>query len=241
MTGILGYLPALFGGVVEPTYGLMTPSRSVTRKGPGLHRTVMPTGSRHKLFRLSLKCSEPGLAFIFSIEVGPLSKLTAHPHWPGGSSGVTLGPGYDMKDRSRADVLRDLKALGLDAEISERVSAGAGLKGSAAEDFADDNDDSVNLSLQEQVSLLKLIVPRYEKIVIRNVHVPLAQHEFDALICFVYNPGGSFRPIAKAINEGHLRTAANLMKARVMTGGKTNKGLARRRERETRLLLTGHY
>lgn len=32
-------------------------------------------------------------------------------HWPGGASGVTLGPGYDMRDRSQAEVEKKLRAI----------------------------------------------------------------------------------------------------------------------------------
>lgn len=192
-------------------------------------------------FHLNLRASDKGLAFIFSIEVGPLEKVTAHLHWPGGSSGVTLGPGYDMRDRQESQIEADLLRVGVDKKSAKRVSAAAGLKGSAAEDFADDNRDLVSLAKDEQIALLKLIVPGYERIVTKHVHVPLEQHEFDALVSFAYNPGGRFSPIAKAINSDHLQQAADIMKMRVLTGGKTSKGLVKRRQRETRLLLEGKY
>src|ERR1035437_2949714 len=90
MTGILGSLPSLFQGAERLVLGLLSASKPAVKKGPGLHRTAVRASTQHKPFRLSLKCSEQGLKFIFSFEVGPKSKLTAHPHWPGGSSGVTL-------------------------------------------------------------------------------------------------------------------------------------------------------
>lgn len=212
-------LPGPIGAYPQPL-----PNR---RGGPGFYR--------------NLGISDKGLAFIFSIEVGPLEKVTAHLHWPGGSSGVTLGPGYDMRDRQESQIEADLISIGVDRKSAKRVSAAAGLKGSAAEDFADDNQDLASLSKDEQIALLRLIVPRYERIVSKHVHVPLEPHEFDALTSFAYNPGGRFAPIARAINSDHLQQAADIMKMRVMTGGKTSKGLVKRRQRETRLLLEGKY
>lgn len=238
---ILGYLGALSEEDVGRAHGLMSPSVPVGKKGPALHSAIPHHSQQQKPFRLSLKCSGQGLGFIFSIEVGPLSKVTAHLHWPGGSSGVTLGPGYDMKDRKKLDVVRDMTAIGLSAAVAASLADGAGLTGSAAEGFADENEDLVNLPVDKQVELLRLIVPHYEHIVSRNIHVPLSQSQFDALVCFVYNPGGRFTPIAKSINDGKIQQAVSLMKTRVLTGGKTNQGLVRRRARETTLLLTGHY
>jgi len=154
-------------------------------------------------FHLLLKTSEKGLNFIYSIEVGPYEEKTSHLHWPGGKSGVTLGPGYDMKMRKKADVMKTLMDIGLNKEVVEQASNGAGLEPSDAEDFADDNEDLITLTKEQQLKLLPLIVPRYEAIVKRNIHVPLQQYEFDASVCFVYNPGASFVPIAHEINAGH--------------------------------------
>ena len=195
-------------------------------------------------FHLLLKTSEQGLNFIYSIEVGPLEETTSHLHWPGGSSGVTLGPGYDMKLRKKVDVLKTLMEVGLSRQVAEQASNGVTLTNKTnpkAEDFADDNEELIALTKEQQLKLLSLIVPHYEGIVIRNIHVPLKQYEFDALVCFVYNPGGSFVPIAHTINAGHMEQAVELMRRRVITGGKTSKGLERRRQRETWLLQTGHY
>lgn len=43
--------------------------------------------------------SPEGVAFILHEEAADLAK-TSHPHWPGQESGVTLGPGYDLRFRT---------------------------------------------------------------------------------------------------------------------------------------------
>ena len=45
-----------------------------------------------------------------------------HLHWPGGSSGVTLGPGYDMRQRTRQEIFADLTAIGIDRKSAEEVA-----------------------------------------------------------------------------------------------------------------------
>lgn len=73
---------------------------------------------------LMMRTTPAGLRFIFEREVGPFRTTTARLHWPGGASGVTLGPGYDMKDRSAASVTVDLQAIGIDASAAEDASGG---------------------------------------------------------------------------------------------------------------------
>jgi hypothetical protein len=234
-------LPGPLGGLAAATVideGTMCRAASPV-PGPAVRtRTTMAALPRRPI---SMRTSPAGLAFIFSIEVGPLEEVTARLHWPGGSSGVTLGPGFDMKDRSAKDIAQVLARVGVPAPAAEAAAEGAGLHGAQASAFAEEYQDLVVLGRQQQLALLREIVPHYEAIVRRNVRVELQQHEFDALVCFVYNPGGSFLPVARCINRHELVQAAEIMRARVLTGGRKSKGLAARRRRETRLLLEGLY
>lgn len=86
-----------------------------------------------------------------------------------------------------------------------------------------------------------MIIPHYELIVRRNVHVHLAQHEFDALVSFVYNPGGSFLPVAHAINRGKVTEAMGIIMGRIVTAHKKNAGLLNRRRDEVQLFLHKAY
>ena len=190
---------------------------------------------------LAMRCSEAGRRFIFSIEVGGLKKITARLHWPGGASGVTLGPGYDMKDRSASSVQTDLMLIGVDPTSAKAAAGGAGLRGDQAEDFADDQAELLSLTDEQQVALLAQVVPHYEAIVNRNIHIALRQPEFDALVSFAYNPGGSFKPVAHHVDKDEMKAAGEVMKQRVRSGGKQMQGLVNRRRRECNLLLHGNY
>ena len=64
-------------------------------------------------------------------------------HWPGNSafcrknnSGVTIGRGFDLGDRTRAEILTSLQKAGLEKEKAERISNGAKRKGCLAHKYA---------------------------------------------------------------------------------------------------------
>ena len=113
--------------------------------------------------------------------------------------------------------------------------------GMQAQRFAMTHKSDITLSESQQITLIGKIIGSYEAIVLRNITLPLLQTEFDALTSFVYNPGGSFKPIAKQINVRKFKEAAKIMGKRVYSGGKKMKGLERRREDEIALLLSGKY
>jgi GH24 family phage-related lysozyme (muramidase) len=186
-----------------------------------------------------MNTSPKGLQFIFRHE--SLRGVSEHLHWPGGSSGVTLGPGYDMKERTRAQIAADMTGIGLGKSIADKVADAAQLSGSAAEDYADDNEDLVALTDRQQTSLLSRVVPAYEAVVKRNIASDLSQHQFDALVSFCYNPGGSFLPVAHSLNSGKVSHGMHIIKARIVTGHKKNRGLLHRRIDEIQLFLHGAY
>lgn len=77
-----------------------------------------------------------------------------HAHWPGGKSGVTLGRGYDMGDRTPAEVESDLTAAGVDPAVAKQYSDGANKKGPDAQAWVNKNKDSIpDISPQEQKNL----------------------------------------------------------------------------------------
>ncbi len=162
-------------------------------------------------------------------------------HWPGGASGVTLGPGYDMRDRSRAEIEQKLRAIGINSSLASRVAAGSGLRGEAARRFAQDNRNLVDLSDLQQRRLLQVNLPSYEAIVRRGIHVYLTQNEFNALVSFVYNPGRGWPGVRAAINSGDKLKAVRIIEEQVRSKGKVLRGLVRRRHDEAMLLLRGRY
>jgi hypothetical protein len=80
--------------------------------------------------------------------------------FPGGaSSGVTIGRGYDMGQRSAAQVLSELRRAGVARLDALDLSRGAGLRGEAARLFvATNRDHSPTLSLQAQKNLFEDVV-----------------------------------------------------------------------------------
>ena len=63
--------------------------------------------------------SSQGLNFIFSHEASHKSK---HLHWPLGSSGVTLGPGYDMGKRDKPAIVTDMQKIGLPIAVANKIA-----------------------------------------------------------------------------------------------------------------------
>ena len=73
---------------------------------------------------------------------------------PSDSSGLTIGRGYDMKERSAAAIAADLTAAGVPAADAARISKAAGLAGVAAKKFIIDQQlSSFEISKPVQVAL----------------------------------------------------------------------------------------
>jgi GH24 family phage-related lysozyme (muramidase) len=187
----------------------------------------------------SMRISQEGLEFIWSEEY--VEGISEHLHWPGGASGVTLGAGYDMRSRTKEEVMSDLITIGVDVQIARKVAEGAGLVGQDANSFVRQHRKLLEIRDDQAICLLKLIIKGYERIVQRGVKVPLQQHEFDALVSFAYNPGGRFKRIANYINSGEIEEAMDEIKSAITSGGKVLKGLVIRRQHEVDLFVQGKY
>ena len=73
---------------------------------------------------------------------------------PSDSSGLTIGRGYDMKERSAASIAADLSAAGVAAADATKISKAAGLSGAAAKKFITDQQlGSFEISKPAQVAL----------------------------------------------------------------------------------------
>lgn len=93
---------------------------------------------------------------------------------------------------------------------------------------------------ERAVQLLKQDMNFAEKAVIRNVKVPLYQHEFDAYADFIYNVGeGNFKKsnLLKKLNQGRYAEACGELKKWVYAGGKKLNGLVKRREAEYKMCM----
>ena len=99
-----------------------------------------------------MSLSEAGRQFVFRHEAGN-GKVTAHLHHPPGDSGVTIGPGYDMKERTAEQVAADLRRINVDPAAAAAAAKGATLKGEPADRFVAENKSVLNLSLEQQILL----------------------------------------------------------------------------------------
>lgn len=76
--------------------------------------------------------------------------------WPGGNSGVTLGRGYDMGNRSRGEVFATLRRAGIEEYQAVICSKAAGLKGNQAKQFVTVFGPMVGeISHQQQIALFE--------------------------------------------------------------------------------------
>ncbi|MGO4326959.1 glycoside hydrolase family protein, partial [Cupriavidus sp. M-11] len=185
------------------------------------------------------RLSEKGMWFIYKQESTPGTSEKLH--WPGWASGVTLGPGYDMKERSTSSIKRDMVAIGIKESTAIAISAASGLGGSEALKFAKDNSALIILTEAQEFALLRHVVPGYENMVKTAIHVDLDQNEFDAITSYAYNPGDSWAKVVSFINDGKIEEAMAIIRKNIYSGGKIATGLVKRREDETKLFLHGVY
>jgi hypothetical protein len=187
--------------------------------------------------------SEMGLEFIAEGEM--LVGVSHDLHHPTLGSGVTLGAGYDMGNRTQAEVEADLVAAGIDPAIAAALSQGAGLKGNEAAEFVNDNQGLVDLNREQQIGLAHNEMGDYVDAVQEAFSgYDLTQNQFDALVSFSYNLGaGVFNPdvnpqLAAAVESGDIGQVQNMMERFVYSGGQRVEGLVNRREAEIQLMNT---
>lgn len=89
-------------------------------------------------------------------------------HVPSSSSGLTIGRGYDMKEKKSSKIEFDLIDAGVDAATSALLGKASGLSGSSAKRFISDNDLSdFEITMDAQEKLFESIYAELEKDVIR--------------------------------------------------------------------------
>ena len=94
---------------------------------------------------------------------------------------------------------------------------------------------------ERATELLKMVVKRYEDAINRYVQVPITQNQFDALVSFAYNIGNENvrkSTLMKLLNRKQYTEAADQLLRWNKAGGKTLKGLTRRRQAERTLFLS---
>ncbi|APR83023.1 EF hand domain protein [Minicystis rosea] len=83
-------------------------------------------------------------------------------HWPGGVSGVTIGPGYDMGQREESAVKADLIDAGVPAADAEKLCKGAGKTGDTAGTWVTNNKPTLpKISVDASKKLFEHVYPTY--------------------------------------------------------------------------------
>lgn len=92
-------------------------------------------------------------------------------------------------------------------------------------------------AIRESFRLFTRTLEQYEAAVRRAVKVPMAQHEFDALVSFHYNTGG----IARAALTRHLNNGDRAKAADAFMGWLRPPEIKGRRKAEQRMFMAGVY
>ncbi len=217
----------------------MSPQLAQAAEGARARAQTMPAPQGGSIPITTLRPSAALRRFIYNHEAQ--RNVSNRLHWPGGASGVTLGPGYDMKERSAAAIAADLQRIGVPEAAAVAVSRAAGLRTGAARDFARNNKALVDLTRVQEEALLIRILPQYQAKVARAVRVDLQQHEYDAMISYAYNPGGGWRRVTQHVNARQHSDAMEELSRHVTSGGEVVRSLVRRRRAEARMFLYGEY
>ena len=97
--------------------------------------------------------------------------------------------------------------------------------------------EDLDATIREAFRLFRTDLARYEVEVRRAVTVPLAPHEFDALVSFHYNTGG----IARAALTRHLNAGDREAAAKAFLNWRRPASVIPRREAERDLFREGRY
>lgn len=195
--------------------------------------------------------SAKGYQLILDYEVGGgqayYSRYLASPTWPGASSGVTVGVGYDCGYNSKPVIVRDWSVMPNTA-YRERLGNTAGVKGQAAKSLVQSVGDIIIDWRYAEAVFSGVTITRYHQLTARTypgferLH-PNAQA---ALVSLTFNRGSSMtgesRKEMREIRDCAARldyvgmARANRASIRLWRGTSIEKGMARRREAEARLM-----
>ncbi|EKM5761500.1 peptidoglycan-binding protein [Cronobacter turicensis] len=100
-------------------------------------------------------------------------------HWPGTyASGVTLGRGYDMGNRSAGDILFHLRQAGIEEYKAQICARASGLKGRTAARFVQDYGRFTGeITHLQQIKLFETVYPDYVNLA-KNYYIKYTQGKF---------------------------------------------------------------
>ncbi|MHA3734289.1 pesticin C-terminus-like muramidase [Pseudomonas sp. Eth.TT006] len=151
-------------------------------------------------------------------------------HWPGGASGITIGRGYDLGQKS--DPMSDLTAVGVPEPLLSWLVGAKGLSGNAARDYLNNASPEIRKTFITRKQQYKLFVSVYE--IMKNKVVTISQQPFnvghygtlnwdavdvkiqDMIVDLIYR--GDYKPTTREIvqrpfvenNKAELKTVMSL-------------------------------
>jgi hypothetical protein len=202
-----------------------------------------------------MRVSKEAFDLIVSEEVTSKAHYEAQlrrPEWPGGSSGVTVGIGYDLGQTARETIAEDWRGRVSEAMLSSMLSA-SGVTGNAAAPLASGLKASIDIPWDVAVAVHReRVLPRWEAMVDRALPNcdRLSPDCFGALVSLTFNRGASFakdgeryremRAIKAHLAAGELRSIPGEIRAmKRLWEGQGLDGLLKRRDAEAELFLRG--
>ena len=120
------------------------------------------TGIKEQKKRVNRELIVPRGQFTFDAEGQEGGRFHSRkPHVPSEKSGLTIGRGYDMKEKTKKQIEDDLVAAGLAESMAKRYSHAAGLTGPRAQKFLDDHSTSNLLRAARDKGLQETKVNEY--------------------------------------------------------------------------------
>ena len=164
-------------------------------------------------------------AFTYNQEIGHQGQSLV-PHFPGGLSGVTIGPGYDMGSRTPEEIYEDLTKAGIPPQTAELFMEAAYKTGDEAQAWVDEHRHELYITEDQQQALFDhVLVDEYEQrlrsqlahFAEENGNVThdmiawenLSEKQKQILFDFAYNPGLSkFPTLTEAVLNEDWDTVA---------------------------------
>lgn len=201
---------------------------------------------------MKLITSKKSIDIIVNHEIGSpayYNKRLRTPVWPGGSSGVTIGIGYDLGYNSPEQIKKDWGHVLSEADIKTLIKC-SGLKGAPAKSQLN-NDKALKSVIVTLESAKKVFyesaLPRYARMT-AAIYPGLDELKPDAigaLISMVYNRGASLagasrkemRNIVEHVkNKDYAKIAYEIDASKRLWEGKNLNGLITRRKEEAKMV-----
>lgn len=194
-----------------------------------------------------LKVSPEGWQLILDFEVGGgavyYNRKLLHPTWPGESSGVTIGVGYDLGYNSREQIAQDWASL--PPGVVSRLQGCAGIKGSAGRLKVAAVRDIVIPWETALAVYQRKTVPRFAKMTAAAYPGTQRMHPHvqASMLSWVFNRGAGITDSARDREKRMIRSAIPQKPADLPAQFRSSKrlwtatpGLERRREAEAKLI-----